>query len=47
MPVEGIEQLKDGSVELTFPFQTGDATPPRSPGIAGRLRFVVSRWNSD
>jgi hypothetical protein len=47
MPVEGIEQLKDGTIELTFPFQTGDATPPRSPGISGRLRFVVSRWNSD
>jgi hypothetical protein len=47
MPVEGIEQLKDGTIELTFPFRTGDATPPRSPGISGRLRFVVSRWNSD
>ena len=45
VPPEELEKLDDGSVVLTFPFTTGDATPPRSPGIAGRLRFVVSRWN--
>ena len=46
IPAEELEKLDDGSVALTFPFSTGDATPPRSPGISGRLRFVVSRWNT-
>jgi hypothetical protein len=41
-----IAHNKDGSAEITFAFMTGDKTPPRSPGIAGRLRFVVSRWNA-
>jgi len=45
VPAEDFEALKDGRMELTFPFSTGDATPPRSPGIAGRLRFVLSKWN--
>jgi hypothetical protein len=47
VPAEAIDRLKEGGVELTFPFSTGDATPPRSPGIAGRLRFVISKWNVD
>jgi hypothetical protein len=38
-------ELPDGRLEITFDFQTGDATPPRSPGIMGRLRFIVSSWN--
>jgi hypothetical protein len=37
--------LKQGKVEVSIPFFTGDATPPRSPGIGGRLRFVISPWN--
>jgi hypothetical protein len=37
--------LKGGKVEVTIPFWTGDATPPRSPGIIGKLRFVISQWN--
>lgn len=38
--------LKGGKVEVTIPFWTKDATPPRSPGIDGKLRFVISRWNA-
>ncbi len=45
VPPDQIDQLDNGSAVLTFDFATGDASPPRSPGIAGRLRFVVSRWN--
>ena len=33
------------SATFTIPFHTGDATPPRSPGVSGQLRFVVSKWN--
>jgi hypothetical protein len=40
-----LKQSDDGTAEITFDFATGDATPPRSPGIAGQLRFVVSHWN--
>jgi len=47
VPAEAIEKVEHGGVELTFPFATGDATPPRSPGIAGNLRFVISKWNDD
>jgi hypothetical protein len=32
--------LKSGKVELTIPF-----TSKTIPGISGKLRFVVSRWN--
>jgi hypothetical protein len=39
------KQLRDGKVEVVIPFWTGDATPPRSPGIVGKLRFVISEWN--
>lgn len=45
VPPEQLEQLEGGDAVLTFPFSTGDATPPRSPGLMGRLRFVISRWN--
>lgn len=38
--------LKSGRVEVTIPFATSDVTPPRSPGIAGKLRFLISEWNS-
>ena len=39
------KNLRGGSVEVSVPFQTGDATAPRSPGITGTLRFVISEWN--
>jgi len=35
-----------GKAVLRIPFATDDATPPRSPGISGCLRFVISPWNS-
>jgi hypothetical protein len=38
--------LKGGRVEVSIPFNTGDATPPRSPGVTGKLRFVISQWNA-
>ena len=38
--------LKQGKVEVTIPFATGDVSAPRSPGIAGKLRFVISPWNA-
>jgi hypothetical protein len=31
---------------VSVPVITSDATPPISPGIEGKLRFVVSAWNS-
>jgi hypothetical protein len=34
-----------GKLEVVIPFFTGDRTPPRSPGIVGQLRFVISEWN--
>lgn len=37
--------LRGGKVEVSIPFRTGDATPPRSPGITGTLKFVISAWN--
>ena len=39
------KELKQGKVEVTIPFGTRDASPPRSPGITGKLRFVISPWN--
>jgi hypothetical protein len=39
------KSLKGGKVEATVKFATSDKTPPRSPGIAGKLRFVISLWN--
>jgi hypothetical protein len=33
-------KLPDGRVELVIPFDSGTA-----PGIAGKLRFVISPWN--
>jgi hypothetical protein len=38
------ERLKD-KVEITIPFATADDTPPRSPGVTGKLRFVIGLWN--
>jgi hypothetical protein len=37
--------LRGGKVEVSVPFATGDATPPRSPGITGTLRFILSEWS--
>jgi hypothetical protein len=39
------KELKNGKVVVPIPFATADATPPRSPGVTGKLRFVVSLWN--
>jgi hypothetical protein len=33
-------------VEIDIPFSTVDETPPRSPGVSGKLRFVISLWNT-
>jgi len=40
-----VDKLKAGKVEVDIPFFTADETPPRSPGVVGKLRFVISRWN--
>lgn len=40
------EKLK-GKVEISIPFATTDETPPRSPGVTGKLRFVISLWNKE
>ncbi|HEY4302852.1 MAG TPA: hypothetical protein VGM82_00185 [Gemmatimonadaceae bacterium] len=32
-------------IEIDVPFWTNDLNPPRSPGIHGQLRFVVTQWN--
>lgn len=40
-----VEQLKNGRAEIDIPFATRDETPPRSPGLSGKLRFVISPWN--
>jgi hypothetical protein len=42
-----VEQLSKGSVEIDIPFATADETPPRSPGVSGKLRFVISLWNQE
>jgi hypothetical protein len=41
------KELKSGAVQITIPFATGDETPPRSPGVKGKLRFVISLWNQE
>lgn len=41
------EKLKTGKAEVEIPFATIDASPPRSPGIEGKLRFVISLWNKE
>jgi hypothetical protein len=38
--------MRGEKVEVSIPFQTGDASPPRSPGIKGTLKFVISAWNT-
>ena len=43
-PIDPLK-LKGGKVEVRIPFHTNDAKPPRSPGITGQLRFVISNWN--
>lgn len=45
-PVKGSVLDDEGKVEVRIPFGSGDAKPPRSPGVAGKLRFVISRWNN-
>jgi hypothetical protein len=39
-------QLSSGAVEVAIRFITKDTTPPVSPGIKGKLRFIISAWNS-
>ena len=34
------KELTRGRVEVTIPFDSG-----KDPGVAGRLRFVLSAWN--
>lgn len=34
------KQLKNGKVEVSIPFDSG-----KSPGVTGRLRFLLSAWN--
>src|SRR5262245_10473244 len=40
-----VQKLKAGKAEIDIPFSTADETPPRSPGISGKLRFVIGLWN--
>ena len=40
-----VQKLKEGKAEIDIPFSTADETPPRSPGISGKLRFVIGLWN--
>ena len=45
------EQLKGGSVAVPIPFESHTRAPdgrqtPTNPGIKGRLRFVISAWNT-
>jgi hypothetical protein len=42
-----VEKLKQGKAEIDIPFATRDETPPRSPGVTGKLRFVISLWNQE
>jgi hypothetical protein len=42
-----VQKLKEGKAEIDIPFATVDETPPRSPGISGKLRFVISLWNQE
>ena len=39
------KELDKGKVEVDIPFSTADDTPPRSPGVTGKLRFVISLWD--
>lgn len=41
------EKLAAGKVEIDIPFASADETPPRSPGVTGKLRFVISLWNKE
>jgi len=36
------KELNNGKVELTIDFDSGT-----TPGIRGKLRFVVSKWNAE
>lgn len=38
-------QLSSGAVEVAIRFITKDVTPPVSPGIKGKLRFIINTWN--
>ena len=40
-PVD-VEAMTKGRVEVTIPFDSG-----KSPGIVGKLRFVLTAWNPD
>lgn len=40
-----VQILEDGKAQVTVDFETGDRTAPRSPGVSGKLRFVVTPWN--
>jgi hypothetical protein len=40
-----VEKLSAGKVEVDIPFSTKDESAPRSPGVSGKLRFVISLWN--
>ena len=45
------EQITDRSIELNIPFDSGTtltdgAFKPATPGIRGRLRFLVEGWNT-
>jgi hypothetical protein len=42
-----MKALKAGRAEVSIPFFTSDVSPPRSPGIAGRVRFIISPWNAE
>ena len=52
-PLEAIDlakakRLKDGALEIERAFNsTADDATPRSPGVAGRLIFTVTGWNSE
>ena len=41
-----VETLKEGVKETSFNSMVGDTTH-RSPGVASRLIFTVSRWNTE
>jgi hypothetical protein len=44
IPAKELDKGK-GKVEVDIPFSTADDTPPRSPGVTGKLRFVISLWD--
>ena len=41
------KKLAKGGAEVLIPFSTADESPPRSPGVTAKLRFVISRWNQE